>query len=309
MECRAMPMVREYGVDYITMTSQDRESAIEMYEYGCRIISEAYRVGNKVRPIAPNGYKGTQCGYVFVGKTHDQTMLRVSGPSAFNALLSTQMLNVNCTRIDLQVTVQLPEYDGSYGHRQYHDAMRNRNTEKINHQGHLRHILGTGKGDTTMIGSRASVRYGRLYDKEKESGEELYQRCWRYEVEYKAECAQKAFDEIRGSHSKADRVRSFVSGQYSKWGFDIKDLQYTGELIAGAGRPLSDDERSIDWINKQVYPTIVKLLEHGHDNQIKMIIDKAYDEAELRIQRKGSYNELEHCLSMELEGYSGICTE
>jgi len=279
MQDHQKPVIVSVGVDYLTLTSREEDSRIELYDIGCDYLEHEYRLGNLRKPMSPHGYEGTKCGAVFVGNRQGQIMLRISGPRADDVMELLRGIDVNCTRIDLQVTLKLPQYDGQYGHRKQQEALQFRHSHRLKNKGHISHILGNGNGDTTYIGSRTSPRFGRIYDKHMESGAEMWENCWRWELELKDYVGQKAFDTVCAADGDTSTVLSIVYAQFRDWGFNLSPVGKEDLYLNGAGRADSDAERKLGWIAKQVFSSMVDVFRAGKGDQLQMVFERAKRES------------------------------
>jgi len=261
------------GTDYLTLTSDKPGDMSMLYQIGTDLLECQFRSGNDRRPMDLYGYRGTQCGSVFVGTGSNGTMLRSSGMMSDIALMDVGDLEVHCTRIDLQITIRLRDDDEHYGYEEMRWAQRRRTCKESMSTAKLRHIIGNGEGDTAIVGSRSSVRYGRLYDKYRESGSKEFANCWRYELEYKREMAPRAFKAIRESSNMLGCIIALVRGQWNEWGFDIPVCTDLSVLLSGLGRPHSDAQTRLKWIESQVAPTIEKLAHAGYAKDVMRIVE------------------------------------
>lgn len=263
------------GLDYITLTASSSQDSIPLYARAVEFLNLEYRLGNRNRPISPNGYEGILCGHVFAGKQGDNVMVRVSGKLAGAFFLDTVGLDVSCTRIDLQATYRLDEDDEKYGHKEQHKALAARRSSGKTHLGHIRHIIGNGAGDTTSVGSRSSSRYGRLYDKQRESDKDEYKCCWRYELELKKPLSDVIRNRLVQADLKEPVVLGTIKWQWGQWGFDVSFIDTKAQSLEGLPASSSDVDRKLEWIKRQVGPSMSYCVEKGYGDQLAMVIEQA----------------------------------
>jgi len=265
--------LKQAAVDWITITAANGSAAQRLYKEGCTLLDIQKRLGNKVIKQQPHGYEGTHCGAVFIGRNGDAVMLRVTGCIAHEAATILQDVDVTITRIDVQTTWQIEGVDATWAECEQRNALRKRSSLGLYHLSHIRHILGNGKGDTTMVGSRTSPRYGRLYDKARESGEARYDNCWRYEVEYKQEVARNVWVELCKDNFSTRTIVGIVSEQYQSWMFDVDFMEGVSVPIEGAGRAKVDAQKKLEWIQSQVVPSMEFIVEAGYKPQLLLVLN------------------------------------
>lgn len=263
----------ETGLDYITLSAVDGLDMHRLYAIGIDLLEGEFRLGNKRTAISPHGYNGHQCGKIFIGRGDTGTLLRASSDMAVWAFDRLKKLDVRCTRIDFQATWQLERYDPKYGKREYNKANGWRSAHNKRNLSHMRHLDGNGLGDTVMIGSRSSPRYGRLYDKQAESGDDRYEKCWRWEVEYKSECAQNAWDALLAAKDSNSYSKSVVRSQFANWGFDTSFMSADSTNVLGPKKSDTDVARKLRWIQMQCLPSMQYIVDNGGGVQLKMMLD------------------------------------
>lgn len=121
-------------------------------------------------------------------------------------------------------------------------------------------MLNEDRGDTLYLGAPASDQRGRLYDKDRESGEETWRSCWRYEVQYRRDAAMSAVQSIAGAPSAEEKITALVHGWFDGRGVDP---HFRPEYPAGLTPPSrreADDERWLRWVRRCVQPTAARLV-------------------------------------------------
>jgi len=255
------------GLDWITCTTDLDQGYKHIRSIFERVASQRERLGDKPKAGGFQGYAGHSCGPVFLGKRDDGALLKVSGEVAGNVWPAINHDLVHFTRLDQQATVRLvddfPELAQVLADLRYAQWYENRpeprkETDKIKPK--QRHEGGYGEGDTLYIGSRGSPRFGRVYDKAAESGDAWFERCWRFEVEFKRVMAPLVADVLRGAPNPQELGLSILKGQFEDWGIQCP-VNATELLVAGSiGRREPDNDRSLAWLRDQVSPTVERLL-------------------------------------------------
>lgn len=110
-----------------------------------------------------------------------------------------------------------------------------------------------------MLGSRQSVRYGRLYNKHVESHDPQYENCWRYELEHKGDAASALADSLR---SGVDQGATASRGVFDYFqGRGVVPPWIPGECppLPRLRHPHTDSEKQLLWLRTQVKPTVQRL--------------------------------------------------
>lgn len=252
--------LHSWGVDYLRVTAKTDAGKKAILVAWAKHRAQLERLGDNLKNGGMQGFKGQSVGPLFYGRKEDVFMLQASGSLADALFPTLPWEHLHPTRIDLQVTLQMAEDNpilAAYLGEGRARIFKDKNAEPDPQQ-RLQHAY--GNGDTLSIGSRSSPRYGRIYDKARESQDDRYARCWRFEIELKDPVARKAVDDLRSQSSLDHGVASLVRGQFAKWNIDI-DLPVQGRQLAGSiGRREFDSERALNWLSSQVAPSIEKLL-------------------------------------------------
>ena len=252
-------------------------------------LSNAERLGgNRVRPWKQNGYSGERCGRVRFAVGPQGALLQLSGAYADRHATAALELAHNVSRIDLAITARMPRDDPHLAKRlavQY-DAWR----ETARRPPKAKLVDGRGDGDTLYIGRRTSERYLRVYDKQRESGDAQYTRCWRVELELKGHSATPA---ARSALAASDRMAWIESELYdylrthglSPW-WDRR----TDHVSNLTFRRRSDTDGKLRWVANQVMPTLRYLAGDGllsHDllETVQSQLDRA--RAVIEAERQG----------------------
>lgn len=248
------------GVDGLTVTSTlpaAQECLLYIFNRGA---AQAERLGDNKKKMGFQGFQGWKVGPWFYGRREDLWLLRVMGAPAHDCFHDLPWPGLHCSRVDVQVTLQLPAYNGAIA-RQVGDMRQAFATEAKGKPRPAQDLHGLyAPGQTLDIGSRESPRFGRIYNKQEQSGEEVYERSWRFEVEYKKVCAPLVAAWLRQEPDLRIAAIQSCVGQFEEWGVPLA-VGVAGKLIAGSiGRRDFDSERSMKWLREQVGPTIEKLL-------------------------------------------------
>jgi DNA relaxase NicK len=134
----------------------------------------------------------------------------------------------------------------------------------------MRLIDGKGDGDTLYLGSRSSALFTRIYDKEREQlTDEGYKSSLRYECECKERLAFDTYQRcIATGYSSASCVAVLVG---LLLGRGIHALGVGGSSVvvtAPSQLPISTVENSLTWLEKQVSPTVRRLVREGYEEEV-----------------------------------------
>jgi hypothetical protein len=121
-------------------------------------------------------------------------------------------------------------------------------------------MLNEDRGDTLYVGAPASDQRGRLYDKQRESREPEWERCWRYEVQYRRDAAVSAVRSIAGTLDTGEATAALVHRWFTDRGIAPRYQPVVGSELAPPTRRSPDDARWLTWARKCVQPTARKLV-------------------------------------------------
>ncbi len=271
----AAPELFHYGLDWCRGTTGRDDTAAGLAIGALALAKELEGEGFAFGPAKRLGYDGFRAGPIFFGTREDGAMIDASSIAADAAFELVRHAEARVTRLDLQVTVQFPHDDPVRARRMCESAARLRAMrEKFGRPWKLRLTDGVGDGDTLVIGSRSSEAYGRSYDKYREAystpeGKQLYKGqfepgCWRYEVEFKGSKARQVAEMVGSSRGV---VMEHVKSWYEEHGVEVP-VQANAVPVVRELRRVTDVERQLAWLAKQVAPTVADLIARGYRNEV-----------------------------------------
>jgi hypothetical protein len=203
----------DLGCDYLTLTSRDTWRFAEWKIAFVGAAAEEQARGQKWVPARLLGYEGEMCGHIFLGKREDGCMVRLTSAAAeeYGELFSPS--GVHCTRIDLQVTQEL-EYPLPDFLAKSYDHARQAKLVGVKPPVYT-HIKNSDGGGTLYAGSRASMRFGRIYDKGVESGQMVPGKLFRWELEIKDILADQTVAMLSSGYSR-ERTIYAILGDFFK---------------------------------------------------------------------------------------------
>lgn len=256
------------GIDWLTVTAAEPGPIRALLNAATKRRAILERLGETNKKGAFQGYVGQHTGPLFVGARQDGVLVKESGASAEELFGLVDWVGLHCSRIDLQATVRLPVYDPTIAQELRVRRARAKTDAKGKLKPRQEYIGREGNGDELRIGSRESPRYGRVYDKDKQSGDERYQRAWRFEIECKKVMAPKMVEYLLAAPGRHGAMVAALIGQFTDWGIEIP-IVGDGVLVAGSiGRRDFKADRSMKWLEEQVAPTIERLLATVHPDDI-----------------------------------------
>jgi len=254
------------GVDWLGLTLRREAENWAIWVDECRQTIEAIASeGETLEPWGMEGYRGQRAGGSFWGMRDDGAYCRLTGHHAHHHFDRVYRPDCNCSRIDLQVTVRLREMDNTIG--QLHEAESLSANELLPEKRRRKiwHISGNDGGYTLYIGSLHSPRHGYVYNKEVESGQAKYSRCWRYEVRYKNDHATiVALGVWSALELRVAGIARTVADFFIDRGCILPWYSELGpELLPIEREVPSDADRKLNWLKTQVRPAVRWLRENG----------------------------------------------
>jgi hypothetical protein len=245
--------LREWGVDWVTLTAKDRESRELMLREGKRVLDEAAAQGDDVCAFRWKGYEGWTTGGCDVANREDTAMVRLHGATAREEWWDVGQFASNCSRIDFQLTFRSQLESPAKSLARCWRAVQRSKAFGKPIEWHYRRD--SKKGNTLELGRRPSEKFGRIYDKGKESKLDHYEGCIRLEVEFKGDTAWSNFNLLSSKHSPAEvipsEVRRFFSVRGVDWG-QPPDLLF----LVKTARSHRDVDRFLRYVHKCVRPGV-----------------------------------------------------
>jgi DNA relaxase NicK len=214
------------------------------------------------------GYDGVKCGAVFLGERDDGFCTYASGWQSDLWAYIVPIDRWRPSRLDLQVTGLFEVPPEAYAQTAAQAAVEHRRQYSRGRPHRITLTEGFGRGDTLMLGSRTSEKYGRLYDKHLESKGEYPPGAWRFEVETKAETAREAFTALRATDDREKLIASIVGTFFVDRGVHFPVNVQTERQALHLGTIERSDERSLRWLRQHVRPTVQRLLAAGRKSDI-----------------------------------------
>jgi hypothetical protein len=262
-------------VDYLTITAKHgtKEQA------ACETVYETIKYdevthGLDEKPARAMGYMGQKVGTMFVGSSPQGTMFRASGELAQVAAKMFAWMggNHHVTRIDFQLTWEFA-HDWSELAETECTCVRTALKEKKGDAAPtVRLISSFGKGDTLTIGARSSEVFIRLYDKTREMKLNAAPWLWRYEVELKGERALQAMRLFTSRNGDNEVIHQVVDYWCKDRLLGVPWSPTTPLSWPEVGRPESDAERKLKWLETHVKSSVQYLINKGHRSLVYEVL-------------------------------------
>lgn len=261
----------DLGVDWLTVTQKSGPHREYLRSLGEDLLAAERSHGGYIRAWSSYGYEGLHCGRVDCGTRHDGTILRLSSGAASKHWRHAYRLASGCSRIDLQLTFRVLRGPTKEIRSLHRKARRHR--PKVGKAPVVTMLSGTDGACTLYLGKRTSDVFGRCYDKAAESKLECFSNCVRFETEFKGRMARAVVHTLFGSGNESAYIAARVSGFFSNRGASSRAFHSLpqGYLLQGKSHDLgfvSDESRSLAWLDKTVRPTVERLIEYNHLNEV-----------------------------------------
>lgn len=164
------------------------------------------------------------------------------------------------TRVDLQVTVLLPEANPDLV-RNYYDDVRERKGRKYS-------IIQNSRGGQTLyVGSRHSDQFGRIYDKGVKEKSHKPGNLWRFEVQVNKPRANALVADMLVRERQGEEMDIPVKSYVWNW-FNSRSVRPAfspsdNSLVAEVGKDVTTVDRKLNWLRTQVRPTLYRLISDG----------------------------------------------
>jgi DNA relaxase NicK len=123
--------------------------------------------------------------------------------------------------------------------------------------------IGSEGGITAYLGDRTSSYFGRVYDKDLESGDVAYTGCWRYEVECKSAVAAEVARMAYATRDLVGFAAGYVWGWWEERGVKPVYTVETAYREATATRHSQADANTLGWLRQAVRPSVERLIGRG----------------------------------------------
>lgn len=272
------------GIDWLScsLDIEARDREVWLHEcYNC--LAELADEGHQVQNFGLMGYRGLKVGGSFVGRRDDSVYCQMAGAAAGRFFERIARPDLHISRLDLAVTVRfvtMPSHLGAASFEAATEADRRRIGTYRRRK--IWYMSGNDGGYTLYIGSPTSDERARLYNKEVQNETAEYARCWRYETVYRNDRAMAVYESLLATKElfRPTLCSSVVGTWYQTRGVLCPWVSTPYQHIRPIQKALpTDAEKKIKWLQTQVKPSILWLLEHNYRAEMLSALGLSEDEA------------------------------
>lgn len=265
--------VLESQPDWYTITAPPDPRADALRILGERLLLAENDRGNMSRDWTWRAYSGIHAGGVTWGVGQQGALLQVSGARAGDSFSEAYEVSPQVTRLDLQVTVRLPQYSATlaatyYGHLQ--SAMQGRRMPTT-----FTLLQGSDGGGTIYVGSPRSEQRARIYNKSVQSGSDAYRNCWRFEVQLRGDSARATAHDLPALPARSQYIADVVAGWCSQRGIRVPWVGSPRNLPIVHRGEQNDIDKKLAWLATQVRPAVEWLSLHGAGDRALAVLGLA----------------------------------
>lgn len=252
----------DHGLDYVTATTTSRKlflDTVDLYQ-AVKVTLEAR--GHREEPFGFQGYKGLKTGGIFIGEREQDFITQATGDDAKD--WGTFLLGTGWrpSRLDVQVTGLFDRDREDLARQLVVGTLAQRESPENGTPWKVHLDQGYGAGDTLYVGSKKSDRFGRLYDKHRESKGEYPIGSWRWEMQTRKHFAVLAFALIEEAEDPQAAIRGLVLDYFAAKGIPVPVDANFAPAELHLGRAKTTDEQSLEWLAKYVRPTVRRLIQN-----------------------------------------------
>ena len=260
MTCDNGSQFLSVGVDWITATANQRTNCLAIAERAAKLLKSEVNSGCFKKPWGMSGFNGWKAGQVQLGKRDKEVIVRLSGRMAQLHWRKIYEVANNISRFDIECTTRTAASAGRRISRHWQEAKRCQRKRKRPTTVGLYRC--NDNSATLYLGKRTSGRFGRVYDKGRESGEEQFREAVRYELEAKGECANIIAHEVASSRRQMSLIAGYVAGFFSDRGLSLPE-RWEPEHHSGVARSRSDIDRKLAWFNSSIRGSVSACVSRG----------------------------------------------
>jgi len=254
------------GIDWSTFTFQNPDNAKIAVSKAAILLQSEHLQGDDKRLWSGFGYEGFCCGGVRLGTRPGSVLVQLSGPAAQQHWHKFLPLASNCSRLDLQVTNRYPVDSSTILAKHFKAAIRAHKAGRSQRRVTL--LRSSDQSATLYLGSRSSERFGRCYQKDRESRLEHYLDCLRYEVELKGKSSLTVAHDIARQESPQRYIASLVRSWFADASVYFQIPENDGTAFICCSRMRRDDISRLEWLTSDVAPAVKLLLARGYRSRV-----------------------------------------
>ncbi len=256
------------AVDYVRVTSKPGEASAQLSSAYKLLRQGLQSALHEVGTWQWKQYEGEQIGSLRFGSRGDGCLLQCSGAWAAVVFSAINSLDVQYTRLDLQETWYIGEdVDAKLrGMEPGIQAWSVHNPRKSRPKPRM--VEGYGNGNTFYLGAPGGRYFGRVYNKSLESPGDYGPDVIRYEVQFENEGAQSAAAALQVTQQLDSAIAGIVHGWWEERGVELPEYTGAREVVRVVPKDKTTDEKSLEWLQKSIRPTVQRLIDRGHYDKV-----------------------------------------
>lgn len=259
-------VIRNAGVDFYSGGMHAGSAGFaQAMELSMSILLDLHAQGARLEPYKRLGYEGNYAVGAFYGEREDGSLWQFPGGIAHEAFIALAPYADRSSRIDVQVTFEQDPFNPNWAAEEYDRLMTNVKGAKIGSVKGLELYTNNKGGQTIYVGSRQSDSYICIYQKGAQTGEDIYQNCWRVECRYKNRYAAMLQEKLkRQTRTLSQAAYAVVLSHAERAGIDLAlDPRPSLSIEPPRGAVKSDVLATLQWLEKSVRPAINRLRKLG----------------------------------------------
>lgn len=253
------------GVDWLTVTTADSVSSDQLLTHTTRIVEDQVQLGAIAKPWGMSGFTGFKVGQVELGQRGDEAIVRLMSEAAQIEWRRVYELGTSCTRLDLQVTVDMKSECQRHVFDYYKRA--NKISSETGKKNSNRVVLGNDGGATLYCGARTSNRFGRIYAKGPQSKMDHFKQALRFEVQFNGKLARTVVGRL---HKSKVQEMFTLERAVAFFGLRIGHVPFRASFVANDSCPRSrsDCRQKLEWLKMSVKPSVQLLMNSGYSLEV-----------------------------------------
>lgn len=260
----------EARVDWLTVSAPLGPEFDVLAGIAARGLVDEQRRGEKLISFRPHGWDAARAGSWTWAQNSAGGYVSVGGHDAEAWCRPLLMVAHKCSRIDYAITAQassalinpVPAAMRDLRERYQDDPMADS----------IQRYAGLKRDHALSIGKRGAPYYGRVYNKSLESRGRYPPCTWRWEIELRRHASEFERAEYQLDPKRVDMAGYLVARHMARWGIETPHSAGPTIRMAKQVRRVSDAERALEWLRRQVRPTIQWLFEIGYRDEVNRVL-------------------------------------
>lgn len=252
--------ITSVGVDWLSGTTLSDPKTANLIAYILRLVFADEVQRPLTWPFVAHGFRGSAVDGARWGIRQEMGLVQLSGALSSEHWRAIVSQVDNVTRVDYQVTVALEKPNVHLADLGYESVLER--------DAYRATLISSGvRGSTLYVGSRQSRYFGRLYDKGASLGGQPG-LLWRYEVEIKKPQAVPEIEALLAAQDEHKHIAGFVHTWFDRRGCEPIFPPTVAIDAIETPKNLTNDEKVLQWLRKQVKPAVGRLLVAGRGGEV-----------------------------------------